>query len=106
MPNEQVFAFPNPARQSTTLRFMTTLLPLEAQIRIFDIAGSLVKELSIASGEIVAAPGSGASVYHANWDLTNSKGAGVASGVYLFAVKVKGGNDQTALVIKKLAVVK
>jgi len=106
LPANQVFAFPNPARQSTTLRFLTTLLPLEAQIRIFDIAGSLVKELSTSAGDIAAAPASGLSVYHANWDLTNSKGAGVASGVYLFAVKVKGGNDQSALVIKKLAVVK
>jgi len=108
LPENAVFAFPNPARRSTTLRFLTTLLPVEAHIRIFDVAGSLVKELSIADGSIVAAPiGSGASVYHATWDLTNTRGASVASGVYLFAVKVKGGSaNQTAMVIKKVAVVK
>ena len=52
---------------------------------------------------VAPAPG----VYHARWDLTNSRGEAVASGVYLFMVKVKGGPDgQSAKVVKKLAVVK
>jgi hypothetical protein len=102
LPEVQVFAFPNPARTETTLRFYTPLQPLEAQVAVFDIAGALVRE--IPGSEIVpSAPG----VYHARWDLANSRGEGVASGVYLFMVKVKGGPDgQKAKVIKKLAVVK
>jgi len=102
LPEGQVFAFPNPARSQTTVRFYSPLWPLEAQVSVFDIAGVLVREL--AGSELVpAAPG----VYHARWDLTNSRGEAVASGVYLFMVKVKGGPDgQSAKVIKKLAVVK
>ena len=102
LPEAQVFAFPNPARSQTTVRFYSPLWPLEAQVSVFDIAGVLVREL--AGSELVpAAPG----VYHARWDLTNSRGEAVASGVYLFMVKVKGGPDgQSAKVIKKLAVVK
>ncbi|MFI5345777.1 MAG: hypothetical protein ACHQ51_05330 [Elusimicrobiota bacterium] len=106
LPDTQVFAFPNPARRATSFRFQSALLPLDAQIRVFDIAGNLVKELTTAAGEIVMAPGSGAGVYHGDWDLTNSRGQGVASGVYIFSVKVSGGNNQSALVTKKLAVVK
>jgi hypothetical protein len=102
--DDQVFAFPNPARSKTTFRFQSGLLPLDAQIRVFDLAGSLVKELSIANGQITGPIGQG--IYHADWDLTNSRGEGVASGVYIFSVKVRGGNNQTALVTKKLAVVK
>lgn len=106
LPNDQVFAFPNPARRSTTFRFQSALLPLEAQIRVFDIAGNLVKELTTAGGQVQAAFGAGPGVYHADWDLTNGRGEGVASGVYLFSVKVNGGSGQSALVTKKLAVVK
>jgi hypothetical protein len=107
LPTDRVYAFPNPARLATVFRFSSALVPLDAQIRVFDIAGNLIKELSLAGGGIAAAPTpSDPFLYHANWDLTNLRGESVASGVYLFAVKVKGGADQSAVVIKKLAVVK
>ena len=104
LPDAEVFAFPNPAKTSTTIRFQSALLPLEADVRVFDLAGNLVKRFSKAGGTVVAtgAPG----VYHADWDLTNMKGQSVASGVYFFMVKVNGGNNQSALITKKLAVVK
>ncbi len=102
LPNDKVFAFPNPARRSTTIRFATSLAPLEAQVMIFDIAGNLLREIP-GSEMVSSAPG----VYHAAWDLNNSRGEGVASGVYLFTVKVRGGSEQqTASVTKKIAVVK
>jgi hypothetical protein len=106
LPNEQVFAYPNPARFSTTFRFQSALIPVEADIRVFDLAGRLVKELTTANGGVTSASTSGVGVYHADWDLTNTRGEAVASGVYLFSVKVSGGNGQTALVTKKLAVVR
>jgi len=96
-----VFAFPNPAKRSTTFRFKTALPGLEAQVRIFDIAGTLVREIT---GSDMTSPQSG--IYHATWDLRNSDGDGVASGVYLFIVKVKGSNGQSGKVIKKIAIVK
>ena len=102
LPEEAVFAFPNPARTATTIRFMTDLAPLEADINIFDLAGNLVREFP--GSAIVAMPGSR---YHVVWDLNNSRGQAVASGVYLVMVKIKGGSDsQTAKVIKKVAVVR
>jgi hypothetical protein len=101
LPEGDVFAFPNPARHATTIRFRSALPGLEAQIRIFDIAGNLVREIT---GSEMNSPSPG--LYHAPWNLTNMDGEGVASGVYLFIVKVKGSNGQSGKVIKKLAIVK
>jgi hypothetical protein len=102
LPEGAVFAFPNPARSATTVRFTSGLSPLEAQVAIFDIAGNLVREIA---GTEMASPSPG--LYHADWDLRNGRGEDVASGVYLFMVKVRGGaGGQQAKVIKKLAVVR
>src|SRR5579883_2738463 len=102
LPAGSVFAFPNPARTSTTIRFQTALQPLEAEVSIFDVAGNLIYQ--IPGSQIVAA---GPDLYHAIWPLVNSNGQGVASGVYLAMLKVKGGvENQTAKVITKIAVVK
>ncbi|MEK7743435.1 MAG: hypothetical protein AAB578_03530, partial [Elusimicrobiota bacterium] len=96
LPTDSVFAFPNPARGQTTIRFVSTLLPLEAQVSIFDIAGNLVREIA---GSQMSSPAPG--LYHAVWDLNNDRGEAVASGVYLFMVKVKGGSEsQSAKVVK------
>lgn len=102
LPEKSVFAFPNPARKSVVFRFETNLSPLEAQIAVFDIAGNLVRE--IPGGEMNSPkPG----LYHADWNLANAKGEAVASGVYLFMVKVKNtSNGQTSKVVKKLAVIR
>ena len=102
LPEASVFAFPNPAERSATIRFESSLWPLEAQVQIFDIAGVLVREIP---GSSVSSPSPGR--YHAVWDLTNSRGDPVAPGVYLFQVKIRGGPDQqSASIIKKLAVLR
>lgn len=101
LPESSVFAFPNPARTATTIRFESALSPIEAGIYIFDLRGNLVKEISDSQISRAAAP-----VYRAAWDLSNSAGRSVAPGVYHVMVKIKGGDDQSAKVIKKLAVVR
>ena len=103
LPDSSVFAFPNPARTSTTIRFQTALSPLQADIDIFDIAGNLVREIR---GDQIQQQADQIT-YHASWDLANSRGQAVASGVYLVMLKVKGGTgNQSAKVIKKVAVVR
>lgn len=106
LPAASVFAFPNPARAATTIRFATALSPLEADILIFDVAGNLVREIPGSEIQPVNDPAF-PDVYHATWDLTNGRGRPVASGVYLVLVKVKGGSQsQIAKAIKKVAVVR
>ncbi len=102
LPEDQVFAFPNPAKNSTTFRFVTPFQNFEAAIQIFDVAGRLVREIPGSAVTTTATPG----LYHADWDLTNSRGQSVASGVYLYLVKVKGDGNALVKVIKKLAVVR
>ncbi|MFI5361937.1 MAG: right-handed parallel beta-helix repeat-containing protein [Elusimicrobiota bacterium] len=108
LPAASVFAFPNPARTSTTIRFQTALWPLQADIDIFDVAGNLVREITGSAISQLRDPTTGnPDLYHAEWDLTNSRGRTVASGVYIVMVKVKGGSgNQVAKVIKKLAVIR
>jgi len=104
LPDDSVFAYPNPAKDSTTFRFLTPYNSFEAVIDVFDVAGRLVRE--IPGSAIAAAPASGPGVYHYVWDLTNSRGQAVASGVYLFYVKIKGSDGTVVKVVKKLAVVR
>jgi hypothetical protein len=108
LPSASVFAFPNPARTSTTIRFTSALQPLQADITIFDIGGNLVREIPGDQVQTLLDPATGnPDLYHADWDLRNSRGEDVASGVYLFMVKVKGGTgNQLVKVIKKVAVVR
>ncbi|MEK7426454.1 MAG: carboxypeptidase-like regulatory domain-containing protein, partial [Actinomycetota bacterium] len=56
LPEASVFAFPNPARTSTTIRFVTVLAPLEAQVLIFDIGGHIVREFPGSQITGAAAP--------------------------------------------------
>jgi hypothetical protein len=103
LPDNAVFAFPNPAKDSTTFRFLTPFAaPFDAVIDIFDIAGRLVKEIPGSAVQPTATP----ALYHADWDLTNNRGQAVASGVYVYIVKVKDGTGTVVKVVKKLAVVR
>ena len=101
LPRDGVFAFPNPARVSTTIRFETSSNLLDARIRIFDVTGRMVKEISRSD---IKSPKPG--LCHATWDLRNMSGAAVASGVYIFVVGVSGSDGRSHRVVKKLAVVK
>jgi len=101
LPEAEVYAFPNPARESAVIRFRSPLYPMEAQVSVFDIAGTLVKEFK---GSELESPTPG--VYHAAWTLRNDRGESVASGVYLFSVKVKGADGRSGRVVKKIAVVR
>ncbi|MFH1620121.1 MAG: Ig-like domain-containing protein, partial [bacterium] len=100
LPVDKVYAFPNPARDSVVIRFET--LAAETEVLIFDVAGTLVR--SFPDPEIAFM---GGGVRHANWNLNNSQGEKVASGVYLFMVKAKdSASGQAGRVVKKLAVIR
>jgi hypothetical protein len=70
---------PNPFNPETTIRFVVPSGPRrDYSIRIYDVAGRLVREL--ASGRIDAG------AHDARWDGTDARGATVGSGVYLYRV--------------------
>ncbi|MFH1282613.1 MAG: FG-GAP-like repeat-containing protein [bacterium] len=98
---KNVYNYPNPCRTQTTIRFTTDCLNIEAQILIFTISGELVKEIK---GPELSLQGN---EYSYEWNLTNSGGEEVASGVYLYQIKVKNKDTQEkTTVIKKIAVIK
>jgi flagellar hook assembly protein FlgD len=65
----------------TTIRFVVPAGPRrDHTLRIYDVAGRLVRELSSGSIE----PG----VHDVRWDGTDDRGTQVSSGVYLYRVSV------------------
>ena len=84
--------YPNPFNPSTNIRFS---LPTEQRVKlqVFDVTGSLVKTIldeAISAGNREAA-----------WDGTNTAGAKVASGMYLY--RIQAGNFTA---VKKMVMLK
>lgn len=80
----QIFNYPNPVTtERTTIRAELPLNVEEIDLKIFDIGGELVKELSkkdfIRNGIY----------WDYTWDLQNGKNVPVANGVYLFFIEAK-----------------
>jgi len=105
IPEESVFNYPNPAKNgSTTIRYYCGYAEPEAEIRIYDIAGELVRK--VKDGEIDKTRAS-ENIYSFLWDCKNSSGKGVASGVYIYVVEVKEkSSGETKKVIKRMAVIR
>jgi hypothetical protein len=109
----KTYAFPNPCVVSPTvakasirinLPAVTPAATVEAEIKIYTIAGELVQTLTPAA----VASGNQLDV---DWLLTNKDGAKVASGVYIYQVKltdsyVSAAGIGKADLIKKIAVVR
>ncbi|MFN8179615.1 MAG: FG-GAP-like repeat-containing protein [bacterium] len=81
---------PSPFRGSTVIEFA---LPRagEASVRIFDVAGRLVRELAHGAHD----PGS----YRMSWDGRDTEGKSVASGVYFVRLQAAG-QQQTRRVVR------
>jgi Ca-activated chloride channel family protein len=70
---------PNPFNPRTTIRFVVGLdLGRIVFVRIYDLAGRLVRQLTVSV--------TSAGAYSVEWDGTSSSGDRVHSGVYLYAV--------------------
>jgi len=93
---DTVFAYPNPAKTVVNFRFMPTAVSFEAEVQVFDIAGRLVKTL-----DGVQPDGAAKKI---SWNIGREK---IASGVYLYILRIKNVSDgTTAKVVKKFAVIR
>ncbi len=94
-----VYNYPNPMTNDTYFTFKLTQVPDEIRIRIFTIAGRMIKELKLNNSELH---------YDLNkiyWDGRDTDGDQIANGTYLYKIIMDmGGKKQT--VTKKLAIVK
>ena len=94
-----VYNYPNPFKDETYFTFKLTQIPDELKIKIFTLAGRMVKEFKLTSAELK---------YDFNkiyWDGRDVDGDLVANGVYLYKIISKKGNESVQSV-QKLAIVR
>ena len=94
-----VYNYPNPTSGETHFTFKLTQIPEEIRIKIFTIAGRLVKEIKLTSADLK---------YDFNkiyWNGRDEDGDVLGNGIYLYKVIMKAG-DKTEDVTQKLAIVK
>ena len=94
-----VYNYPNPTSGETHFTFKLTQIPEEIKIKIFTIAGRLVKEIKLTS------TGLKFDFNKIYWNGRDEEGDILANGVYLYKVIMKAG-DKTEDVIQKLAIVR
>jgi hypothetical protein len=95
----EVYNYPNPFENDTYFTFKLTQIPDEMKIRIFTVAGRLIKEISLSPSDLN---------YDFNriyWDGRDEDGDVLANGVYFYKVVLKKG-DETVTKIQKLAVMR
>jgi len=94
-----VYNYPNPTSGETHFTFKLTQIPDEMKIKIYTIAGRLIKEIKIPAVDLS---------YDFNkiyWDGRDEDGDIIANGVYLYKVILTAGG-KTEDVIQKLAIVR
>ena len=94
-----VYNYPNPTSGETHFTFKLTQIPDEVKIKIYTIAGRLIKEINIPSTDLK---------YDFNkifWDGRDEDGDFPGNGVYLYKVILTAGK-KTEKVIQKLAIVR
>lgn len=95
----QVYNYPNPFQNETYFTFRLSQIPDEVKIRIYTIAGRMIKEIIKRSPELN---------YDFNrvyWDGRDEDGDVIANGTYLYKVLLKNG-DKVESVNQKLVIVK
>lgn len=91
--------YPNPFSGETYFTFKLTQIPDEMKIKIFTVAGRLIKEISIPPSQLS---------YDFNkfyWDGRDADGDLLANGVYIYKVILKK-SDRTETITQKLAIVR
>ncbi|MEO8232326.1 MAG: C25 family cysteine peptidase, partial [Ignavibacteriota bacterium] len=94
-----VYNYPNPFSNTTYFVFNLTQVPDELKIKIYSIAGRLIKEIKLISNELNAGFNK---IY---FDGKDDDGDLLANGVYLYKVITKKA-DETVTATNKMAIVK
>lgn len=100
---EKVYSYPNPAvsAEFLTIHFETSGQDADIELNIYTISGELVRTVKPEEMALTN------NVYEYQWNMKNQNNQKVASGVYIYQVKVKDKKtSERANVIKKLAIVK
>ncbi len=94
-----VFNYPNPFKDETHFTFRLTQIPDELSIKIYTVAGRLIKVIDKTSADLIM------DFNKIYWDGRDEDGDAIANGVYLYRVTVrKDGKSEN--ITQKLAVVR
>ncbi|MGA8264249.1 MAG: FlgD immunoglobulin-like domain containing protein, partial [Ignavibacteriaceae bacterium] len=94
-----LYNYPNPFSSDTYFTFKLTQIPDQLKIRIFTVAGRLIKQFTLNSSNLN---------YDFNriyWDGRDADGDPVANGVYLYKV-IMSANGKVQSLTQKLAIVR
>jgi hypothetical protein len=86
-------AYPNPFTPMTTIRFAIPSPGGDVSVRVYNIAGRLVRDL----GRDDLPPG----IYELEWDGRNNQGERVATGVYFYSVRTPSDSVRRKVVLLK-----
>lgn len=94
-----IYNFPNPASEETDFTFRLARVPEELDIKIYTVAGRLIKIFELQSYDLKA------DINKIHWDLTDQDGDKIANGVYLYKIILRDQN-KVEHYTQKLAVVR
>ncbi|MCF8413345.1 MAG: hypothetical protein K9G44_08025 [Melioribacteraceae bacterium] len=94
-----VYNYPNPFSDETHFTFKLTQIPDEVNLKIFTIAGRLIKEINISNAELKH------DFNKIFWDGRDDDGDLIANGVYIYKLLMKV-EDKTESLTSKLAIVR
>lgn len=106
---QNLYNYPNPFRDETFFAFRMTgepdERPTEFKIRIYTVAGRLIKEIDAMPALRESFSGDGFGLYRIRWDGRDDDGDPVANGVYVYRITIKTPKE-TIHKTEKLAIVR
>ncbi|MGE5363956.1 MAG: C25 family cysteine peptidase, partial [Bacteroidota bacterium] len=94
-----VYNYPNPAAGSTNFTFRLSRIPEDLRIKVYTVAGRLVREIKQNPALLSA------NFNHIPFDCKDQDGNNLANGVYLYKIIVKD-SEHAQEVIQKMAIVR
>jgi hypothetical protein len=94
-----VYTYPNPTNNNTYFTFMLTKVPDELEIKVYTIAGRLIKKLNLTAADLKL------NFNKIYWDCKDEDGDPVANGTYLYKVTLKD-SEETISETQKMAIVR
>ena len=94
-----VYNYPNPFKQNTYFTFKLTQIPDELDIKIYTVAGRLIKEIKLKPAELKF------DFNHIMWEGKDNDGNIIGNGIYLYKLIAKK-DGKTQNFTQKLAIVR
>ena len=94
-----LYNYPNPFAENTSFTFKLTRVPEEVVIKIYTVAGRLIKNIFLRSSDLKT------DFNKIEWDGRDEDGDRIANGVYIYKVILKDPSESESYT-QKLAVVR